>query len=398
MRFLIAFAALLTVASATVLNAGKGNGKGGGGGDDGGGDTGPQPTGGIYFYDDSGWPSVTIQSMDATDGGNKTAELLPITRGAEDYQRDPEPSRGTYGGQAIWLTQHEDDVTGNPELFALRQAADGSLQWLQVTNFNWDIIPGQLDRFGPRWGNSITSEGETLTDDFISVAGMSTLSDGTHWQTIYRIQISGAEIAAAMDAGGVGWTPLTSQDAIPLVGHEWFVDQQGPNFQGHDWSPDGTELVYGIVEQTDTDWVGTLVLYDLALDWSWDIFGGQPEDTVIGPRWSPDGSQIAVKAGFKVSTPRGREHWEGIVAVTPDGLSSIDVDVYESYGSNYFVGIPFWSPDSKFLSYYQGDDVKVKGENFVYWNIVRVLGDGSGKTILTNDLDPLFKKTVLGWR
>lgn len=388
-RFLVAFAASLMLASVATLFAGKGSGKGGGG-NDGGGDTGPQPTGSLYFYDDSQWPSVTIQSMDAADGSNKTAVLPAITRGSEAYQREPEPSHGTYGGQPIWLVQREDDITGNPELFALRRAADGSLQSLQITNFNWDIIPGQLDRFGPRWGNSVTSEGDTLTDEFISVAGTTILPDGTLWQNIYRLQVSGAEIAAAMDAGGVGWTPLTSQDAIPVVGHEWFVDQQGPNFQGHDWSPDGTELAYAIS--------GTLIVYDLVLDWGWDTFGGEPGDTVIGPRWSPDGSLIAVKAGFDVSTPRGQQHWEGIVTVTLDGSSSTDVDVYESYGSTYFVGIPFWSPDSQFLSYYQGDDVKVKGENLVHWNIVRVLADGSGKTSLTSDLDPLLKKTVLGWR
>jgi hypothetical protein len=352
----------------------------------------PPPGGTIYFYDEADWPDTNVFSMDA-DGSNKTQALPPIDLNAV-YQCDPEPSVDVYNGEPIWLSQKEDVTTGNPELFALRRKADGTLDKLQITDFQWDIIPDtQGHNSGPRWGCGLSETGGPLLDDFISFIGFVLEADGSATESVYRLNVSAAEIAAAMDVQGEGWPPLTEADAVPIVSHT-YGSPWGPNYTGHDWSPDGSQLAYVLLEPIADSHGHTLVVHDVSSGESQDILGGEPSDGIDAPRWSPDGSQIAVRASFWVQVnPKRQAKLFGIWTVAPDGSGSTLVveDPMDGYP-----GFPHWSPDGQFLVY--PVITTGRGGSVTYFDIVRSRADGSGATVLTNDVDPLVRKSVLGWR
>jgi len=347
LRWTSAFALLLAFLTAGSLLAGKG-GKNPPPAD-------PPPPGTIYFDQSTGYPTRDTLGMN-TDGSGKFA-ALPAGVINEDQVSVCEPSKLLYGDKPMWLAVVDlayPTVPVQNELFAIRSNADGTaIESVQVTNFDRGI---RMDFQGARWSN----DGQ---DTFVSFVGF---SEAENLQLcLHRLNISGAELDLAFEFPEL-WTPLGAVDAETVF--------CGDDLNSHhDWSPDGSEVAY-------------LVGSDLRV---WDTVTQADRLLASGsgiPRWSPDGTRIA----FSGSISNRRKVKHGIVTIEPNGANATLLIEGGSYNT------PHWSPDGGFLAVSVWRIVQ-GGSDFTY-DIARVKADGSGLTFLTDDLDPLAGKRLLGWR
>ena len=324
----------------------------------------PPPTGTIYFLDDagSGAPDVVALAPD----GSAAALALPTGTIAGGF---PEPSVLTYAGEPLWLVRGD-------EIFVLRREADGSVGSLQLTQ----VRPELRSVRGPRWANS-------ALDEFVSFEAVVTDGTGVSWNCIYRLHVSGAELTAALDAGGEGWVPFGPDD--PRLEVVVCLPLPDLNIVEHDWAPDGSRLVYRLI---DDDAGESLVVRSVETGAEQVIFGGRDGNAVFGPRWSPDGSRIVV-LGWNIRI-NATKRVNGLWTLAPDG-SNATLIVREA--ANTRLGTACWSPDSRYLVHELIDLQRPTVFDDEY-DVVRIKADGSGATVLTQDFDPLSPKSLLQWR
>ena len=337
-------------------------GKPGGGG-------GTPPSGTIYF--DLNGPVLT---MDA-DGGAKTA--LPLNVFGQ-------PSQTLHGGRRWFLDVRE--VPGDPypdggarvELFAVRDDGD-ELFTVQLTDDpRLEVNPRRTfsDRVNKvRWAPFSVDENTVVEDAFVSF-------ETVEWDLAQGVANGGGIYVAPIDFdqdGNVVGLMTAPDPAQPLVSipvhprdpdNDGVIDDWRTRTFGFDWAPDGTALVWGEGRLEDPS-----VLYVV------DFQAPTPESVPIAqvdlngnPRWSPDGSRIALAL------------IEGIATIAPDGTSL--AMIVRSTGGRQTInslGNPIWSADGGHLVY-----------SHFEWNLnnggssrdlYRVTATGKGRTNLTTDID-----------
>jgi hypothetical protein len=342
-RNLLCGVGAVLLCSVLALAKGKPGGKPGGGGGD------PPPAGTIFF---SLWTSP--HTMD-TDGSNKTALPAGI---AADGRHGPYlwPSHDLHDGHRWFVDVRAvsgtyPDGRARHELFAVR---DDGLAVAQLTD-QADLDPGDPD----------------------STPGSSVLwtpGDG-HVSFIARRWASGSVVEAGIyvaeidyDAAGevVG---LVAQPSDPLV--EATLITVGSNvvgdIGGHDWSPDGTQIVHNTA-LAGGGVAGELTVVDLGTG---DATTFATSDAGGSPVWSPDGSTIAFGGGYDIWT------------ISPDGTAETRILRRKGGRNPVSYAGPHWSPTGSHLILQGWGDILGGGRQDVY----RAAADGSGKTNLTAEID-----------
>jgi hypothetical protein len=297
----------------------------------------------------------------------------------------------TYSGQRLWLVRGD-------EVFIVRREADGGVSQLQLTQ----VRPVIRSLTGLRWSNS-------GLDEFVSFRALSSDEGGNTWACIYRLHVSGLEIAAALDAGGTGWVPFGPDDpdlelvhripfsqGVPVDFDESLPDgQDGLNIASYDWSTDGARLAYVLVHYDASEGASadSLMVRNVATGEEQAVLGGKFNDSVFEPRWSPDGSRIVTLGWLSVTTRKRTQFVQGIWTLDPDGSNA---RVVVPTSGNGQLGTAAWSPDSRFLVYELITQQTFSSSD--EYDLIRVQADGSGATVLTGGLDPLTPKTLLNWR
>jgi hypothetical protein len=310
-----------------------------GGGGSGGGDTGG---GTIYFNEVNEAANAYEFRQMNSDGSGKTT--LPIPAG--------EPSHTLHGGHR-WFLRVEPvpgsfpDGRQREEIFAYRD--DGAL--LQLTNdpdvegfFNFNILwqPG---------------------DDAISWVAQRWDSD-----TGQVVEEGVYEAVLVYDGSGnlTGIIPWS----VMLILSE-------PDIGWHDWSPDGTRIVYDL-QTTNELWIADVVTDDIDL-----LYVGPATQAV----WSPDGSTIAFKEAVYVGD---------IMTIKSDGSGLTTIVLSNGYGPSgggpKQASLPRWSPTGSHLVYsvWWSD-----GFGPAYNDVYRAKANGGGKSNLTPDSD--YARPI-GWR
>ena len=324
---LTAIAASLLWAGLTLAAKPGGGGSGGTGG------------GAIYFN----WSGVGTATMNS-DGGGKT----PLPAGVFG-----EPSRALQGGHRWFLRERDipgetyPNGTNRVELFAIRDDGDETFT-VQLTN------DPDLEAFGSaRW----------QPGDF----GVSWVA--RRWDNLTGTVVDGGIYQAFLiyDADG-NIAGLAAQPAAPLVPAIPIDNGDGtlrPDIRTHDWSPDGTQLVFDIFPGVAL-WIFDALVDPATGPHSTLLLQAGPNSWSNGPTWSPAGTTIAFNSA------------EGIDTISPNGsnhktiLKTVATSIVED---------PHWSPTGTHLTYRYVN--RRSWESDVY----RAAADGSGRKNLTSEID-----------
>jgi Tol biopolymer transport system component len=180
---------------------------------------------------------------------------------------------------------------------------------------------------------------------------------------------------------------LAAQPAAPLVSGSTITVNNGqlrPSIAEHDWSPDGTNVVFATT--SDTPALRKLYIANPAL-------GGAPVPLATSrpasdPSWSPNGAKIAFQAS---------EFGGDLYTISINGSGEKQIAKTHSGQQNGFFP-PHWSQDGQYIIY--GTWGSVLGDARA--DILRVKADGSGKLNLTADIDTRQLSSggasAIGWR
>lgn len=318
----------------------------------GGGGTPPPPAPGTIYF--SGWV--------ATSGNDGYYAAMSMNGDGSDKKQVPwglhrTPSYQLHGGSRWFLAGDYDwdgpvDEEGIPlayELFAVSQQG----QWVQLTgdpNIHWTG-----DEMAVAWGKD---------DSFVSY--------GAWWFT-------GPEPSDVQ--GGLFVVDIDWSTGVPVAGPptllfeadaSWYYDWQGGvNIYEHDWSPDGTAVVFRAEEEQ-----GSVLS---VADFSGGGAAVSPLAAGRGPVWSPDGGRIAFGNG---------EVW----TIKPDGTNAVRLTRRtQTKTEARDQGSPGWSPDGAYIAYTERVVTKSK-EGF---SVMRIPAGGGGAVSLTSDLE---KASGSRWR
>jgi hypothetical protein len=299
------------------------------------------PPGTIYFT----WSGLTW-TMDGS-GGNKTS--LPAGVSGE-------PSRLLHGGQRWFLTLQNvpgtyPDGGQRKDLFAIR--GDGG-SVVQLTN-QADLEPSPFGT--PRW---------TFTDSKVSwIAG--------RWVGGNLVD-AGIYSSDILFGGGGDVIGLASAPTTPLIPGGVFTDSNYglvPEIRGHDWSPDGVEIVYA----TDAGTTGSRLLYIADST----VPGGAPQllptsVPAADPNWSPTGAKIVFQLGAFPGN---------LYTINPDG-SGQKLIVKAHSGFLNTTSLPRWSANGAHVVYMKFEAGQSISD--MRTDVYRAKADGNGKTNLTADI------------
>ncbi len=322
-------------------------------------------TGGGTIYFSANGDGLDFATMNS-DGSSKTA--LPIGRG--------EPSHLLHGGKRWFLQVRELPGESYPngntrtELFAVTTTGEV----VQLTNQPDIEINGR--RYGAfRWSSNDAAVSWT----------------GRLWETVFvpatrnyvfTGNVVEGGIYAAEVVFGVDGPVLLPQLRSPRVRVDLVVSQGNweawahgptlaPNLGSHDWSPDGSLMVYSPLA-TSGLWIA-----DTASGLAVPILEG----TGGNPVWSPAGNKIA----FDNSN-------SGIETINPDGTGRKAIIQSTATVS---VSFPHWSPTGSHLTYssydHFGPNKTSPGPLYIY----RATAVGGGKTNLTK---AYTYATPVAWR
>ena len=254
-------------------------------------------------------------------------------------------------------------ANGDPreEIFAVREDGGASVQLTSDPA----VQPIQFigDRQGFRW-----SVDAGVADGKISFTGVRLDVGGDIIESgIYAAQVAfDASDPMALTEELVWLVPLQPDPLSPGQ----FLDV--PETENHDWSPDGSLLVYD-----DYTTVGDLWIADPENNSSSLLVTGG-----VNPDWSPDGTAI-VYHGFG-----------DVMTIAPDGSNWTLVVEGSQKGpaTSRRAKNAYWSPDSAFIAY-RWHVFNNGGDTMDVYIVGR---DGSGNSNLTNDLSDLAAPTA--WR
>ncbi len=327
-RWALGVAALLAAwaVPAGVVLAGKPSSGGGGGG-------GPTGGGTIFFW------SGTSRLWSMNSDGSAKSQLAVAT--------DMLPSRLLHGGHRWYLQtreiagelypQGQDGISGTRrEVFAVRDDDASAVQLTTQADLEHDYgpewIPGDVGVSwkARRWAGGAVAEGGIYTAALI---------------------FDGAGNVIGLDA-----QPLSPSIELPLVlwntspSNYPFGGDLGPDVYTHDWSPDGTQIVYDRFTANDA-------VIAVVSGGRRQLVGALARD----PVWSPDGSRVAYTSD------------RGIDMITPAGTGATTL---VKSGRSYDVSSPIWSPTGSHV-------VLQRLDRSLEQYVCRVAANGGSTTNLT---------------
>ncbi len=322
--------------------------------------------------DSEGSPDTFTWSANPSYGPSFEVTGVPITGGEQQLDLYNDGSAvltvefGSTTGHTLgdsWLAMRAEKAQRR-ELFVVRDDGDETFT-VQLTT-QPDLEPV----FSVRWGPDATFD-PPLDDGLVSWTAR-------RWDLGTGEVLEGGIYTAAItfDSGGnvVG---LAQQPVVPSVALA-LVETGGstltPDIEYHDWSPDGTAIVYNEI------WVGwgRLIVFDLLT--------GLPSEltTTLGrdPNWSPSGTKIAFKTMAQ----------KAIKSVSPDGTNEKTIAKLPPKGFSLAILVePRWSPTGSHMIYGRLDPGS-PDKTAIY----RVTAGGQGKTDLTDDIEGF--PVPVGWR
>jgi hypothetical protein len=173
--------------------------------------------------------------------------------------------------------------------------------------------------------------------------------------------------AAGLAFDNLTGVPVLTTSPVPVVDGE---QSNWRDIQNFDWSPDGSEIAYGLEPNGD---LGTVKIKNL----------DSGETRVLGygaysPTWSPDGLTIAFKP-FN----------QGVHLIRPDGTGLVRL-------TNNSWDLPTgWSPDGKHVLFWRGGYYKGSGVIYIA-DVFRIPVAGGSAVNLTKDIDGYATST--DWR
>jgi hypothetical protein len=185
-------------------------------------------------------------------------------------------------------------------------------------------------------------------------------------------QASATDALAEISIAGIAFDELTGLPAlmtppVPIVQGE----QTGwMDIRSHDWSPDGTQVAYGLEPNGGSAAVKIK-----------DLLTGETRllaDRAYYPVWSPDGTRIAFKP-FN----------EGVHVIRPDGSGLMRLT------NNRWDAPSDWSADSAHVIFWRGGYYKGSGVIYIA-DVFRVSAAGGSAINLTKDIDGYA--TSFDWR
>ncbi len=331
--------ALVALATAVLLccapeSVAKKPGGGGGGG------SGPGQNGGglIYFCHD-----YELYTMNDDGSGLAVVAGFPAGFATGHIQ----PSRQLHGGKR-WFPGWQ----GGDHLVALSDAGD-------VVSL--DVDPQLEGFYDPIW---------RVGDDSISWTGRHLDGSGAVDEGgIYTTELLFDGLGNVMGAG-------STELLVPLPLVDLGGGAMAPDIWSHDWSPDGTQLVYDTRD-------GQMVIADLLPDTPDEIVSAGP---MHDPQWSPAGDKLMI-----TYQTHGRNA-VGVMNLDGSGMNRV-----ESSGFSWHTNVGVWSPTGSHLVYVHRDNLGFDSY------IARATSNGTGKSRLTDasvgsGLFWIFGPTPLGWR
>lgn len=306
------------------------------GGGGGGGDTG----GGTIYFNSSDLAGTGGFAMMNSDGSGKT--LLPLRAG--------EPSRLLHAGHRWFLRlqgiagETYPDGVERYEIFAYRD--DGVS--VQLTD-DPDLEPAVTVRWQPG-------------DDAMSWTGQ-------RWDSLTGQVVEAGLYEALLVYDEFGDLAGIVPESVGLLLPE-------PDIGTHDWSPDGSRIVYDLLSTNE------LRIADLLTGEVYLLYAGPAAQAV----WPPDGSTIAFHEAKFLGD---------ILTIKPDG-TGLKTILRSHGGKAISVLHPHWSPTGSHLVYLHYDH----GQGFENASdVYRARADGSGKTNLTPESDGEGVHAFpVGWR
>lgn len=312
-----------------------------------------------------GWGPLSLAAQTGTGGGtiyfSEYGQLYTMNsdgtgRTALPANVSGEPSRVLHGGHRRFLQKRQISGEFYPS-GAVRS------EWFAVRDDGNEAFTKQLtDRPDlESTGNSRWAMDATLNtvDGLVSIIAR-------RWDAVSGTVVEGGIYAADIVFDGNGdVVGLAAQPAAPLVPLGLVNKRDGlsPDIGSHDWSPNGTEIVfdrYSVNQLRIASLTGTTRL--IMADWS------------SLPVWSPAGSTIAF-------TSSG-----GIDTISTNGANRRNII---KYVANYGVFFPQWSPTGTHITYHRYN--RITYQTWLY----RATSIGGGKTALTS---ASFNIYVAGWR
>jgi hypothetical protein len=197
-------------------------------------------------------------------------------------------------------------------------------------------------------------------DSFLSICAIASIVDEA------GRRVTDPDALAHIYDAGVAFDPDSGLPALttPLVEVAQGERLGYADIWNHDWSPDGTEVVY---ERRPNDGTATS---DVKIT---NVVAGATRllaDYSYDPAWSPDGTRIAFKP-FN----------DGIHVVNPDGTGLLKIT------SSNSDDVPVWSPDSKHVVFDRLLIKTVRGRQESHYDVYRVPAAGGKAVNLTGDIE-----------
>ena len=291
-----------------------------------------------------------------------------------------EPSQTLHGGHRWFLDVRfvagvYPDGTARRELFAMRDDGNEAFTVQLTDDPQLKLLEETGSEHRSRWSvdaGDFANPNDDVIDGLASwrAVGFSAVGEPD-------AASSGIYAMSVFFDGAGDVDPLSILATPELVVPSGVIDDQQygamPDIISHDWSPDGTFIVFD--QWISADDPRELRIADAATGFS--IFltsqGGDPQ-------WSPDGATIALWS----SGQQGSGSF-AIETIRPDGTNrTVIVQDQSSRKKTQIPTAPTWSPDSQHVAY-RWHVLQISGGGGSTGDVYRATSTGAGVTNLTSD-------------